>query len=120
MKKILFILFFAVLSFFANAQTGTATIDETGSVTFTGGLNPSIASIAWSVQSAPTGATVVFSTPTSLKTDVTVNTAGSYSFLLTVKDNEGNVVTGVVTGTAIAKQVIHLNLKVTDITLQLK
>jgi predicted RNA-binding protein with TRAM domain len=40
----------------------------------------------WSVQSAPTGATVAIATPTSKRTDVTTDKAGTYVFALRASD----------------------------------
>lgn len=120
MKYLLFIFLFGLISAFAHAQTGTGTLDATGAATVAGGdENAKIVSYAWSVQGTPP-APVTFSSPNSVKTEVTVTKAGNYTFLLTVKDNLGNIATGTVTATVYDKQVIHLNLTKTHIDIQLK
>ena len=108
MKQLLFIFFFALMSFFAKAQTGTATLDETGTTVTGGDGTGSITSVAWTVQGTPP-APVTFSAPNTLKTDITVTKAGNYSILFTVKDNLGNVASTVWTVTVYDKQVINID-----------
>lgn len=49
------------------------------------GVTPTI---QWSVVSQPAGSTVTFSAPTSLTTDITVDTLGAYTVQLLVNDSE--------------------------------
>lgn len=120
MKHLLFVLFFGLISAFAHAQTGTGTLDATGAATITGGdTNAKIVSYSWTVQGTPP-APVTFSAPNQVKTDVTVTKSGNYTFILTVKDNIGNIATGTITATVYDKQIIHLNLSETHIDIQLK
>lgn len=120
MKQLLFILFFAITGYFANAQTGTGTIDATNDVSIAGGDGSGfIASVAWSVQGTPP-APITISAPTNLKTNVTVTKSGDYYLTLTVKDNLGSTATGTYHVIAYDKQVIIIKVQVTPIPIILK
>lgn len=122
MKHLLFILLFAITGLFANAQSGTGTIDATNLVKITGGVpgTASIASVSWTVQGTPP-AIVSFSASNSLKTDITITATGSYTLLLTVKDNLGNIATATFPVQGIFGQQIIIdtsNSKVLNITIK--
>lgn len=109
MKHLLFFLFASILAFAAHAQSATATVNGADYVSITGG-DPSakIVSYQWTVTGTPPAA-VVISAPAQAQTDFTFTKSGTYTVLLTVKDNLGNVASGTLTFVVYDKQVIHID-----------
>ncbi len=120
MKKLLFIFLLLAVSTAIKAQSATFTYDATNDITIQGGDGTgTIVSTQWTVVGTPPS-TVQFTNPTSKILTATVTKDGTYTFQLTAKDNLGNVATATITGIAYAKQVIIINLKVTQLSQQIK
>lgn len=119
MKRILLVSLFALMSILATAQTGTATLDASGSTISGGDGTGKIVSYAWVLQGSA-AAPVVYVNPNSAKTDVTFTTAGQYTFAVTEKDNLGNVATGTVIVDVYNKQSIIVNVANSHIQVILK
>ena len=108
MKKVLFISLFALMSIFANAQTGTGTLTATSSVSGGDGTG-SIVSTSWAVQGTPP-APVTIATPNAATTTFTVSAPGVYTFVATVKDNLGNIATATWIATAYLQQSVNVDV----------
>lgn len=119
MKKLLTIILFAAISFAANAQTATVTLDASGSGVSGGDGTGKIVSANWTVQGTPPAA-VTFSAPTALVTSVTVTKDGTYDFLLTVTDNLNQVTTGVIELDVFKQQIINIKFAAVKISTILK
>jgi hypothetical protein len=111
--KILFILLFTLITFFASAQSGTGNLDASKSTVVGGDGTGKIVSATWTVQGTPPGP-VTIANANSISTTVTVTKPGKYSFLVTLKDNLGNVATAVVLKEAFYQQSIKVDVSASE------
>jgi hypothetical protein len=119
MKKVFFISLFALITVFANAQSGTGNLDASNSTIIGGDGTGKIISATWVAQGTPP-APVVIANASAISTTVTVTKPGTYTFLVTLKDNLGNVATATVTKEAFYQQSIKVDVSASNAQIIIK